>query len=309
VSGSITVAVVGICGASHALRCLEALGRQVDAPDFDVVLVHDPNLRDMERIAEQHPDVTIVNNENQRSPLELAARAMHEATGEIVLLTEDHCIPQPDWVATLVGSLQPGRAAVGGVVQADDTIRSVDWAFYLVDFFRYMPPVEAGPSPSLTVCNVAYRKADVDQISSLWQTIFHETAINDALKNRFGVLWLDPKAVVRMRRTVRLWDAVYERYAFGRLFGCTRLEFCGPWRRAYYALFAPALPLLLMARMAAKVMRRRSSAAAFARGLPVLLLMVLAWSWGEWLGYLTRRRPKSLVVAPEIRAAQRGAPA
>ena len=33
--------------------------------------------------------------------------------------------------------------------------------------------------------------------------------------------------------------------------------------------------------------------------------MVLWWSWGEWLGYLTRRHPRSLVVAPEIRAAQR----
>jgi hypothetical protein len=30
-----------------------------------------------------------------------------------------------------------------------------------------------------------------------------------------------------------------------------------------------------------------------------LTLMVLAWSWGEWLGYLTDRYPSRLTTAPE----------
>ena len=44
---------------------------------------------------------------------------------------------------------------------------------------------------------------------------------------------------------------------------------------------------------------------AFLRALVPLVLMVLCWSWGEWLGYVTRRHPGSLVVAPEIRAERR----
>ena len=102
-------------------------------------------------------------------------------------------------------------------------------------------------------------------------------------------------------------DAVYERYAFGRLFGCTRLDFCGLARRLYYTAFAPALPVLLIGRMGAKAVRERASAVAFFSALPALTAMVLAWSWGEWMGYLTRKRPRSLVVAPEIRATRRSA--
>lgn len=304
-SPSITVAIVGICGAGHATRCLDALARQDKSPPFNVVLVHDPHIEGMEAVRDRHSHVRLVSNEGQRSPLELAARAMLEADGDIIILTEDHCVPKPDWVRQLVAALRPDRAAVGGVVQADPSIRAVDWAFYFVDFFRYTRPVQAGPSPTLTVCNVAYRRDHLDQIRPLWRTFFHETAINDALRARFGPLWLEPKAEVEMRRTVRFGDAVYERYTFGRLFGCTRLEFCGPARRLYYTLFAPALPILLMGRMGTKAMQERSSAVAFIRSLPMLSAMVLAWSWGEWLGYLTRRRPRSLVVAPEIRDAQR----
>ncbi len=301
---TVTVAVVAICGATHLTRCLDALQAQVNAPRFNVVVVYDPHLEDVPALAERYPAVRMVANAGQRSPLELAARAVAEATGDRIFLTEDHCIPQPDWVRRLYDAQAPGRAAVGGTVRTSAESNSVDWAFYAVDFFRYMPPVSPGPSPSLTVCNVAYRRDQLQAIESLWREIFHETAINDALRERFGELWLAADAEVSMRRNVRFGDAVYERYAFGRLFGCTRLQFAAD-RRLYYSLLAPALPVLLLGRIARKALRSRESTIRFARALPVLIVLVAAWSWGEWLGYLTRKRPRSLVVAPEIRARTR----
>jgi hypothetical protein len=61
-----------------------------------------------------------------------------------------------------------------------------------------------------------------------------------------------------------------------------------------------------MGRMMSKAFRSPKLAASFLRAIVPLKLMVLAWSWGEWLGYVTGEHPRSLVVAPEIRAAQRG---
>ena len=52
--------------------------------------------------------------------------------------------------------------------------------------------------------------------------------------------------------------------------------------------------------------RLARACADFLRSLGPLTAMVLWWSWGEWVGYLTQRHPGSLVVAPEILAAQRG---
>jgi hypothetical protein len=277
----------------------------MDAPDFDVLVVYDPNIPKVDPLRDHYPGARFVENEGQRNPLELASYAMREATGDLILLTEDHCVPAPTWVRTMATAQVDGRAVVGGRVEIADGVSATDWAFYFVDFFRYANPVSEGPYPSLTVCNAGYRRDHLDELREIWSTYFHETAINDALRRRFGDLWLHPDSEVVIGRHVTLRDAVYERYAFGRLFSCTRISFMGTGRRLCYALFSPALPILIMGRMAAKAFRSGKLARSFLRSLGPLTLMVLSWSWGEWLGYVTGQHPRSLVVAPEIRAAQR----
>lgn len=306
-SPSVSVAVVGICSAVHIRRCLESLERQEGTPAFDVVVAYDPHIPGVDELAREKPRVRFVANAGQRNPLELASRALAESRGDVVLLTEDHCVARADWVRTLVAAhREPGRSAIGGLVQAAPGASAVDWAFYFVDFFRYARPAPRGPSPTLTVCNVSYRREQLEAIRDLWSTYFHETAINDALCERFGPLWLEPDAEVAMGRHVTFSDAIYERYAFGRLFGCTRLLFV-PHKRLFYCLTAPALPAMLLWRMARKALSSGPLARQFFRSIVPLKIMVLWWSWGEWLGYLTRKHPASLIVAPEIRAAQRAA--
>ena len=302
---TITVAVVGICSAKHIERCLDAIAAQRDAPPFDVVVVHDPNIPGVAALADHYRDTRFLANEGQRTPLELASAAMGAATGDLILLTEDHCIPGSDWVRVMASAQASGRAVVGGRVEVSPGASATGWAFYFVDFFRYAAPVPHGPSPSLTVCNASYRRVHVEAVYDVWRRYFHETAINDALRERFGDLWMEPESEVTMGRHVKLRDAVYERYAFGRLFSCTRIEFVSPGRRLYYALFSPTLPLLLLGRMASKASRSAVLTKAFLRALGPLVLMTFSWSWGEWLGYVTGRQPRSLVAAPEIRGALR----
>ncbi len=302
---TVSVAVVGICSARHIERCLDSLDQQIDAPQFDVVVAFDPQIAGVDELAKRRPNVRFVSNIGQRNPLELASRALKESKGDVMLLTEDHCIARSDWVATLVRAhREPKRSAIGGLVEIADGANATDWAFYFVDFFRYASPAPRGPSPTLTVCNVSYKREQLESIREIWETYFHETAINDALRSRFGELQLEPDAAVTMGRHVEFGHAIYERYAFGRLFGCTRLLFV-PERRLYYSMLAPALPFILMKRMASKAFRSPRLRRDFLRSIIPLTTMVLWWSWGEWLGYLTKKHPKSLVVAPEIRAAQR----
>jgi hypothetical protein len=303
----VSVTVVCICSADHLTRCLEALQRQRDAPDFDVIVAYDPHIPGIDAVAKAFPEACIVCNEGQRTPLELASRAVRESTGDLILLTEDHCVPGPRWVRTMIDAQRDDRAAVGGRIEIAPGVSATDWAFYFVDFFRYASPVSEGPSPTLTVCNVSYKRHKLAEVRYLWETFFMETVINDALSERYGKLWLHTGSEVTMNRHVTFRDAVYERYAFGRLFGHTRIGFCSPGRRAFYAIFAPTLPLLLLGRMARAALRSRRLTLGFLRSLGPLAVMVCSWSWGEWLGYVTGRLPKTLVVAPEIREAHRRA--
>jgi hypothetical protein len=299
-SSSVVVTVICICSANHLRRCLEALRAQRDAPDFDVIVAHDPQISGIDAVGQAFPEVRIVSNQGQRSPLELASRALKESKADLILLTEDHCIPSSNWVRAMVGAQHRARAVVGGRVETLPGASATDWAFYFVDFFRYAGPVAEGPSPTLTVCNVAYKRSELESVRDLWATFFLEPVVNDALRERFGLLWLHPDSEVTMARHVRFRDAIHERYAFGRLLGAARVVRCTPGRRLYYAVFAPALPPLLLGRMANVALRSRRLARLFLRSLGPLTLMVLAWSWGEWLGYLTGTLPRSLTVAPEI---------
>jgi hypothetical protein len=104
---------------------------------------------------------------------------------------------------------------------------------------------------------------------------------------------------VTMRRAVSLREALRERYAFGRIFGQTRATHLTPPRRALYSVLALALPALLLGRMTAKALRSPALLRRFLGALVPLVGLVLCWSFGEWLGYVTGRPPGALVLAPE----------
>lgn len=290
---TVSVAVVCMAGAEHLARCLDSLRRQHHAPDFEIVVACAPHLDGIELIRARFPDARIVVNEGQRTPLELASRAVRECHGELILLTKDHCIPAADWVHAMTDAQAKGRAVVGGRIEIDPASSAVEWAFHFIDFFRYAGPLAAGPAEFLSVCNASYKRAELDAVPELWSGTFVETAINDALRTRFGTLWLAPQSQVTLSRPMSLREAVHERYEYGRLFGVSRLVRWSVVRRIGYAVAAPALPVLMLGRMAAAALRSRRNSHTFMRSLAPLTLMVLARCWGEWLAYVTGRYPRA----------------
>jgi hypothetical protein len=290
---------VCICSADHLARCLEALRTQEGVSAFEIVVCYDPALNGVDAVARRYPEVRISSRPDERSPLELAAASLRACSADVVLLTEDHCIPDRGWVRSMLNARAADRAAIGGRVEIRAGSSAVDWAFYYADFFRYGTPVSEGPSPTLTVCNVAYDRERLEAIRDLWATHFEEPAVHNALRERFGHLWLTSSSEVVMRRSVSLSEALTERYAFGRIFGHTRVAHISVARRCLFALVAPALPLLLLGRMTAKALRSPALMRDFVRAFLPLTAMVLCWSWGEWIGYVTGRPPRRLVLAQE----------
>jgi hypothetical protein len=297
---SVTVVVIAICGLPQLRRTLDVLIQQENAPSFEIVVAADPRLGDLQELEQIFPAVTFLVEPGRLTPIELSTMGLEAARGERILLTEDSCIPDRHWVGELVRTPWHGHGAVGGVIEPGASASAAMWAFYYVDFFRYMRPATAGATPTLSVCNVAYHRSHLEAVRDLWKDGFHESEVHDALRKRFGPLYLCPAAEVRVRRNVRFSDAVYERYAFGRLFGATRVAHTGRGRRLYYAAFSPALPALLLTRMTSTAAKSRTTRARFLKALPSIAAMVLAWSWGEWLGYATNRRPERITTAPEI---------
>ncbi len=290
----LTVVVVILQGKSYLIRCLKALTRQTGVPAFEILVPYDESLEDITTLRAEFPKVQFLNLEGRRTYAELRAMGFHYARGRIIALTEDHCIPDPDWCARILETHRGPYAAVGGAVDKEKPDTALNWAIYLCDFSRYTNPVPEGPSAYLTDCNVAYKREDLEAIASVWATEFHETSVNWTLQAKGKVLWLSPKIVVRQQRSLTFHRAIRERYAFGRLFASTRVASMTLLQRLSHAVCSIPLPLLLTGRVMVHVLRKRRYLNEFIRALPMIGLMTTVWSWGELVGYLTGRPADSL---------------
>jgi hypothetical protein len=92
---------------------------------------------------------------------ELRALGMAEARGHVVAMTEDHCVPAPDYVAAVLRAHdEHAEQAVAGAVTNGSPDRLIDRANFLLVHARNLPPrdtlPEAGWIP--TASNISYKR-------------------------------------------------------------------------------------------------------------------------------------------------------
>jgi len=99
---------------------------------------------------------------------------------------------------------------------------------------------------------------------------------------------LSPDVVVYQHRiNLRLGPALVERYVWGRSYAAVRVESVPASRRILFAVLCPLLPFVLLLRQWGTVTRTKRNRAAFLKALPLTFLLDIAWSWGEFVGYVT----------------------
>jgi hypothetical protein len=157
---------------------------------------------------------------------------------------------------------------------------------YLLDYGRYMPPLDAGAREALTSCNVSYKGVALERVAHAWPAALHETDVHWALRDAGETLWLDPSIVVRQRRSLSLGRALGEWFDYGREFASARARAESKAKSVVRAGLAPALPALFAARAWATLGRAPHRVGTFVRALPALLALGVAWAAGEVAGSL-----------------------
>ena len=109
----VSVIVCGYNGGPTLEACLQSL-RQIDYPDYEVVLVDDGSTDNTQEILRGHPWIKAITQTNHGLSVARNVGAAH-ATGEILAYTDSDCMADPDWLYYLVGTLLSGNyAGVGG---------------------------------------------------------------------------------------------------------------------------------------------------------------------------------------------------
>jgi hypothetical protein len=286
-SPELSVVVVVLAGGHHLVRCLEALHAQAAPPSMEIIVPHDDRTPESELPRRSFPAVNFLHLPGEHSYAQLRTAAMRICRGRLIALTEDQCIPPEKWCANVVSAHDGPHAAVGGPIEKFRPDRPLNWAIYLRELGTYMPPIVEGPASALTDCNVTYKRAALQAIQPVWAEAFHEPQVHGALQKPGAGLWLSSALLTYQQRSLKLWPALAERYAFGRLYGGLRAANLTAGKRLVLIAASPLLPALFLFRVCSTVIRKRRHIGACLAALPYLALFSLVWGWGEFVGYVT----------------------
>jgi len=212
---------------------------------------------------------------------------MERAARDVVALTTAHFTPAADWVPVIRRShSRLPSPAIGGPIDPPRGGSLVDWATYLMRYSAYARCEREESREDLAGDNASYKRAAVLAHPELLREGFWEREFHRRFVRAGGTLTFVPGMRVRQRMSFGFRRFVRQRFQHGRQFGRTRLRGRGPIARAAYLLGSPLVPAILLARIAARVLRGGRDRGLFVAALPILTCFVLAWGAGEAAGYL-----------------------
>ncbi|MDZ4762164.1 MAG: hypothetical protein SGJ21_13950 [Alphaproteobacteria bacterium] len=228
---------------------------------------------------------TLSSPENTLIP-ELWRDGILRARGKHVALTSAHCLPSPDWVATLLAADLQKNVGVGGVIELDPRCSPVHKSIYLLRYLAFAPPQRARAVADIAADNAIYRRAEIMAHPQLlakgfWEPSFHRRFATEGLS-----LCVAPAIRVGYRGRELAGDFARQRLQHGREYGESRSRALPLLRRVAYLLASPLVPFVILTR----VTRRAFRGDIYLRALPVaspwLLWFIASWSIGEIGGYL-----------------------
>jgi hypothetical protein len=207
------------------------------------------------------------------------------ATGGIVAVTEDHCIPSRDWIADIARNIGEGYDVVGGPVENDCTVRWRDWAAFLTEYAGVIRPKPEQVVNGLPGNNVAYRHDWVGGLCRVldmgrWESFYHSE-----LQAKGARMLFDRDMPVFHRRPFNICYFIRQRYYFCRSFAAMRGPFRSLMARSKYGFGSALLPPLLLSRGLLALIERRRLVARYLACLPLIATYITVGAFGEMAGY------------------------
>jgi hypothetical protein len=254
-------------------------------PDEIVVITrHDAALRN--RLQSAFPEVTIIPAPRGTTIPKLRSIGIQASSSSVVLVTEDHCVPAPDWIEHAASAISGGSQVVGGPVENVWTFRLRDWAAFLTEYAGAVRSAVPGVENGLPGNNIAYRREVAEEIARTLDADLWESFEFAALERRGVRFTFDPDMLVYHRRPFGFFYFLGQRYHFCRAFAEMRRRSLSPVARTKYAAGCVLLPGLLLLRSLRCLIDRRRLLGRFAICLPLIVMYLIAGAFGEMLGYL-----------------------
>ena len=287
--------------SARILETLDALRVQEGSPAFEVVIVDRLDDTITDRIRVDHPEVQLFLCPAATSLPEMRWLALCEARGDFVAVTEDHCVPPRNWLASMgeCFRMAPVRtAAVGGIIENGVCESALDWATFLCEYSGFLASSLNVPTLSLPGMNIAYRRSDILALDqSVLRRGFWETTVHPLLLEKELVFYFSEAIRILHKKKFSFSLFVRQRFLYSRYFAGVRFKQHQVFVRWAMCFLALALPPVLLVRFVRNTLAKRELLPELARTLPYLFIFAMVWALGEMVGYI--RGPGDALVKIE----------
>lgn len=280
--------VVATQGAKQQLRrCLVALAGQSIVRHMEVLVVEGSDQPDSAQWLEEFPMARRLLLEPPNHVPALWMAGIRAAQGEVVALTIENCIPSANWAESMLAEQRNGPyAGVGGAMEMDPAGSVSDWAIFFSRYNAYMLPFQARLLGDLPGDNCSYKRAALLEIETWGEDGFWETFVHEKMRGLGQELLSAPSPVVVYGGGISGPRFLRRRFAHAKYFAARRGEKMSPLQRILRALAFPAVAVMLFWRIVLRVWRNGRHRAKLASSLPWVCAFLVAWSFGEAVGYL-----------------------
>lgn len=283
----ISVIVVAYNSARTIRACLSALARQTDR-HFDLLVVDSSTDETPVIIQREFPHARLLHSDTRLYPGAARNWGVAAAPGDIVAFVDSDCLADTRWIARLRESHScSSAAAVGGSVAPANPESVIAWGAYLCEFSSWLPSGQTRRMPDIPTCNISYKRQALEQYGPFRESGYcSDTALNWKLTAAGDPPLFVPNARVAHFNLSRLSVFISKQLMHGQAFARMRSQErqLDAWRRGALVVGCVLLPAVLLARIVTRALRA-GLAPRCLQSLPVIVLGLSAWSWGEAKGY------------------------
>jgi Glycosyl transferase family 2 len=280
----LSVVIPSVNGWADLEGCLNALAPERESVRLEVLVADRCGTGLRERLRAGFPWATLIEATPDTTIPQLRSLAFARARGDSVAVIEDHVLVPRGWARRLLNLQGSGEEVVGGSVENAATERLVDWAAFLCEYSHLLPPLPEGPVASLPGNNTVYRRSLLEKYRAVtgegrWEDYLHRRMLEDGVQ-----LYSRPDIKVGHKKHYTIWEYLSQRYLYSRSYAGMRLRGASAGKRMAYGLAAFALPPLLFLRTVRTIWRKKCHRQELMKSLPLLVLFVSGWGWGEVVG-------------------------
>jgi len=294
---NLSVIIASVNGLPILEECLESLRQHSEGVELEIVVADRCNNGLRKFVRQHYPQVKLVEAPGEFTVPQLRALAFRGCSGDIIAVLEDHCIVEPYWARRMIAAHEGEHPVIGGSVENAACERLVDWAAFFCEYSQAMKPMPEGEVDAVPGNNVSYKRWVLEQLrkdleAGKWDFVLHER-----MKASGIPLYSVPSITVCHKMSASLGWYILQKFHFARSYAGMRFVNSSWSRRILYGGGTILLPFMLTYRTVSCVWKKGRYHRELLLSLPVLVLLILAWGFGEAVGYFFGAGSSSTKVA------------